>query len=293
MAITLIFGKIKLRVMILVLVLASGWASLAEANRFWVATGNPVPEDLPDRQMVKGDRSLKTLGKENPDGWSVGYYELGEPLVFRGVRSSDQDPQFDRAVRDVAQIGPTIIFGHLRKVASGCVGGIRNPYPLERFANGQTWIFGHDGHIGKSVLLDLLGNKYFKQHQPQVCNFSPPASWVDSELFLMALLKSIEEHQWDVSNGIVAVVQQLRERLPVKDRFLNFFLTNGETLWAYREGNPLFYHDDSDQKITQLASSIPDLSQDGWRVFPEGVIGILEPGNRLNFILLTPSSELE
>lgn len=293
MTINLIFGKIKLRVMILVLVLVLGWGSMAQANRFWVATGNPVSEDLPSRQMVNGDRGLKALATENPDGWSVGYYEFGEPIVFRGSPSAAEDHQFDRAVRDAADIEPKMIFGHLRKVASGCAGGLRNPYPFERFSNGKTWIFGHDGHILKTVLMDVLGEDYLQRHPPRVCHFSPPVSWVDSELYFMALLRSIEEQQWDVVEGIRIALGQLKDQLAGEDRFLNFFLTDGKTLWAYREGNPLFYHDDSDQNIIQLASSVPNLSQEGWKIFPEGVIGVLEPGAALKFVLLTASPDVE
>lgn len=280
---------------VLIAVLVVGvLGSDALANRFWIALGNSLSQDMVMDQLVGSPASLKVLGRDDADGWSVGYYEFAEPLIFRGASSAFEDTYFDRAVFDSVETEPTIIFAHLRNAVSGCVGGgILNPYPFERLVGEKTWVFGHDGYIEKSILLGLIDSSYLEYHSPDSCNMSPPTSWIDSELYFLFLLQSIEKMDGDVAQGLISALRQLRASVNADQRYLNFFLTNGENVWVYREGNPLFYRSGSEWNETILASSIPDLTQEGWRVFPEGVIGYVELGSPLDYILLTPNTESE
>jgi hypothetical protein len=64
-------------------------------------------------------------------------------------------------------------------------------------------------------------------------------------------------------------------------------LTNGESVWVYREGKQLFYHEDPDNSVTQIASTLADLTREGGTVFPERVIGVIDPKTPIRFLLLT------
>lgn len=265
--------------------------SSAEACRFWLAAGKKIPHEMATQQLLNAPNSLKNLGEEYSDGWSVGYYDHGEPLVFRGVGSAFVDDYFNRAVYDVSELEPSLIVAHLRRASSGCKGSVANPHPFERVAGGKTWLFGHNGGIPKSLLFKLIGDGYLQKNLPTSCDFDPPESWIDSELYFIYVLKMIEKSGWNAQEGLKAALNQLRKEIKPEDRYLNFFLTDGQTLWVYREGNTLFYNFDKSKKMTFISSTVPDYVEESWQNFPEGVLGVIEPGKLPEFVLLTVQPE--
>ena len=64
---------------------------------------------------------------------------------------------------------------------------------------------------------------------------------VDTELYFLFVLKKIEENGWNAVNGIVeAVTAMIGDG---ETGAMNFIMSDGETLWAFRKGNTLYYLD--------------------------------------------------
>lgn len=253
------------------------------ACRFWAGVGTDVSHNAVD-ELIRQPHSLKVLGEEYRDGWSVGYYQDQKPIVWRGALASNIDDQFDKAVASASLQSSRIVFSHLRRASSGCVTDVPNPHPFKIVKNGKTWLFGHNGGMKKQILIDLIGDDYLTENPPVVCTDDPPDTWIDSELFFIYLMKSIEEHEWSVERGIERGLLGLYQVIPEEGRYLNFFLTDGATVWAFRKGTSLFYRYDTDLKQSFISSTIPQAEQGGWREFPENEIAILKPNEKMKFI---------
>jgi len=257
------------------------FVTTANACRFWVAVGDPVKTETVVKQLLKDPFSLKSLGKEYKDGWSVGYFDGPQEIIYRSAMASDTDLAFVQMVQKAASEGSNIVYSHLRRASSGCVEGVPNPHPFIFEGNDQTWVFGHNGGIKKDILIQLIGDDYLNEHQPKVCNYNPPDSWIDSELYFIYLMKNIEEANWNVEAGLINGLHAIFEQVDDEDRYLNFFLSDSKTVWAFRKGNTLFYYDSED--ISIVSSSVPTKDQLGWNKFPDYQIAVLEQGEAIHF----------
>ncbi len=254
----------------------------AHACRFWCAIGDKVPARFVNSQLLEAPNSLKQLGEEYQDGWAVGYYSKKEPFIARGAETSLTDLNYDQAVRETAAVEADIIIGHLRRASSGCVEGVPNPHPFIREKMGKTWIFGHNGGMKKQILIDLIGEEYLTKNKPEVCDHAPPKSWIDSELYFIYLLKMIEQSRGDVEQGINAALSQLYAILGEGRRYLNFFLSDGMSIWAFRKGTSLYYLMDDKLDIAAVTSTVPD-DKYNWVEFPNNTLARLQKGRRISF----------
>jgi len=269
--------RISLTVLILCMALPS------YACRFWAGVGVNISQDVV-HQLLDQPQSLKVLGKEYQDGWSVGYYNDQQPVVWRSALASSIDQQFDEAVVSTSLQSSNIAFAHLRRASSGCVANVPNPHPFKIVKNGKTWLFGHNGGMKKQILIDLIGDDYLAANPPVVCTENPPETWIDSELFFIYLMKSIEEHAGNIEHGIAHGLLHLYEVIAEENRYLNFFLADGQTVWAFRKGTSLYYRYDDLTKRSFVSSTIPQAEQGDWREFPENEIAILKPNTEIQFI---------
>ncbi|MFT5206772.1 MAG: putative glutamine amidotransferase [Candidatus Omnitrophota bacterium] len=251
------------------------------ACRFWCAVGEDTPKALVAKQLIEDSDSLKELGATYEDGWSVGYYADGKAVITRSSGSSKEEDDFDKAVHANSAHSANIQFSHLRRASSGCVEGVPNPHPFERQFADKHWIFGHNGGMKKQILIDLIQEDFLSSNSPNTCTDNAPQSWIDSELYFIFLLKHIEANDMQVEIGLTKALAALYQVIPNKKRKLNFFLSDGNSLWVFRKGNTLFYHEDNSTTI--VASSIPDPSTKDWSVFPEDKLARLTPGEPINF----------
>jgi len=256
----------------------------AYACRFFVAVSEEIPPEFTYTQLVELPQSLKSLGSKYNDGWSIAIYDRGKGHVVRSSQPAHEDEDFEKAVNELLKSKPSIVMGHLRKASSGCLEGVPNPHPFKRFFQDKEWLFGHNGGMKKQILIDLIGEEFLNQHQPTTCTYDAPDSWIDSELYFIFLLKSIEENGRDVAQGIKDGLIKLYEKIEPDHRYLNFFLTDGQKVWVFRKGNTLFYQYDQDASIAFVSSTIPDAEQGQWREFPEDVLAVLEPNSKIKFI---------
>jgi hypothetical protein len=93
------------------------------------------------------------------------------------------------------------------------------------------------------------------------------------------VLQTLEDFNFQVKPALGYVIRRLREEIgpgmssPSTEQ-LNFFLTDGTTLWAYRQGlstHTLYYlYDTTGTPYSAVASQYPSASQGSWVEIPNG-----------------------
>jgi predicted glutamine amidotransferase len=247
--------------------------------RFWGIVSENAPSGVIQAHLVTDPYSIENLSYANPDGWSVGYYPDGDsvPVVNRGEPAAYDDPLFDAAVTETANATARIAVAHVRSCSSGLC-DIANPHPFEREKNEQHWLMGHNGTIDKSVLLGLIRPDYLAANPPE--HGSTQSEWIDSELYFILVLQTLEDFNWQVKLALGQVIRSLREDIPGTGEQLNMFLTDGTTLWAYREGRSLYYlYDTSGTPYSAVASQYPSSSQASWITMSDGQLVTLNQGS--------------
>lgn len=229
--------------------------------RFWAMISSSLPESVVMNQLVYGEESLKNLGAINYNGWGLAYFNSCEPTVLRGAQPANSDPAFDLAAQELAESGSTIGVGHVRRATSGA-SDIPNPHPFMRFKGGKWWAYGHNGGLSEPALKELIGQEYLDQNPPTVGdNWSDPRV-VDSDLYMLYILKCIEENNWNVTAGVAKAVRDITQNAYGT---MNFFLTDGETLWGFRLGNTLYYYyNETAPSYAVIASQPPTNNEEGW-----------------------------
>jgi predicted glutamine amidotransferase len=245
-------------------------AGTSLACRIYGVISNNLPGGILQSHLITEPNSIKNLSKEkNQDGWSVAYYiNFGKsPVIERGAESAYNSQAYDTAVTGMADTYPNIALAHIRSCSSGCCDPnnhtIPNPHPFTRVKNNRTWLFIHNGFADIPVLTELIGEKYLNSNPPDgsgipQCNPDNPDNIVDSELLFLLLLKNIEANSWSVVNGIVDTV------VPLQAYYLNFILTDGYTVWAYRKGFELCYSYDAQRGVSAITSQPPSAAREHW-----------------------------
>ncbi|MFZ0451122.1 MAG: M14-type cytosolic carboxypeptidase [Desulfatiglandaceae bacterium] len=252
--------------------------------RMWGAISNTgLTSDVITHDLITGTTSLKKLTQfENQEGWGMARYtELGGiPVIQRGPVQAYYDPNFDSAVSAMAGATPKVAIAHVRNCTSGCCNPseqiIDDPHPFYRQKNGKTWLFMHNGSISKTLLTNLIGAEYLAANPPNgsdipACDPNIPDKVVDSELYFLLVLKNIEEKGWDVEKGIVETVFQM-----IGVSAANFIMTDGTTIWAYRNGHDLAFFYDAGTGVSAVASQPPE--DTGWTIMKDKELVILKPG---------------
>lgn len=233
-------GLAHLLLAAVLLALAGPGLAVAGHNcRFWACAADGIPAPVVSTHLSALPNSIEHLSQGNRNGWGVAFYANGaEPTVRRGLLPAYLDPEFDGAVIEASASSAWIAVSHIRACSSGLC-DIPNPHPFARSKNGRHWLMGHNGTLDKELLLGLIRPEYFEANPPQYGENLD--QWIDSDLYFIYMLQTLEDFGWDVRCGIAAVVERLRESIPGDEEELNFFLTDGSTIWAYREGNSLYY----------------------------------------------------
>jgi predicted glutamine amidotransferase len=276
--------------LIVLILTASGWSvpttwaqgesPITATNhncRLWGSVSTAVPGSVIQAQLLTDPNSLKNLSQANPNGWGLGYYPdaTSAPVVNRGRAVAYTDPLFDQAVTAAAGLNPPIVVAHVRRCSSGLC-NIPNPHPFQRTIDGKFWLMGHNGTIDKSVLLSLIRPDFLAANLP--VNGTDQSQWIDSELYFTFMQQTLIDDNYSVKLALGHVIQSLRDKLPASGYPLNFFLTDGTTLWGYRQGNSLYYlystyHDNTtntDIPYSVLASQPTSASQGSWVTMSDG-----------------------
>ena len=254
-----------------------------------------ISDDLPDGLLrdhlkeppVGFQYSLEALSHDQVDGWGIAYYpDYGDPATLeRGAIRAYNDPYYDTVVGNINVSKPKITVAHIRTCVSGCCehgdDSVPNPHPFYREKNGKTWTFAHNGVVSKDRMVGLMGD-YLNANPPNgsdilpECDPSNPSLVVDTELYFLYVLKKIEENGWHAVNGIVeAVTSMIADG---EGGGMNFIMSDGDTLWAFKRGASLYYlYDATDpaHAFSAVATRYPSSSQGDWEWMDNYELAIL------------------
>jgi len=183
---------------------------------------------------------LDSRGVSNPDGWGVGIYEHGSPIVHKSSRAAAHDVDFRRTAENVVSRSA---IAHVRAATVGA-SGLDNTHP---FVHGP-WLFAHNGSLAGFDVLEPQLEAEIPDHL-----LRQRRGETDSELMFLWLLGRMHTHGLDPLSGadsandvvglLAAAVPELNDRATAvakEPARLNFLLTDGIHMGASRWGNGLF-----------------------------------------------------
>jgi predicted glutamine amidotransferase len=150
-------------------------------------------------------------------GWGIACYHQNIPAIQKGKRTT-LDPVTNQSVGFT--VTSTIIVSHIRFATSGGITA-ENAHPFEF----SSWVFAHSGTVNREKLIGLLKPPYNQNYQ------SDP---VDSEVYFRFLLQSMKEQ------GEIAGLKQALGKIEGREG-ATFLLSDGQTLYAFSSGIPLYW----------------------------------------------------
>jgi predicted glutamine amidotransferase len=216
---------------------------------FGVRADHPI--DLRD-SLTAGPRPFHQLGEKHPHGWGIGWYHRGRAHARHEALSAANSTDFTTVA---ARVRTCLALAHVRRATCGAVTA-QNCHPFRC----DNWLFAHNGSLDRESLLARLNERYRATIRGQT----------DSEVFFHWLLQNIEQ------TGSVA--QGLRQAIAVVGRYtaLNFVLTDGKTLYAYRDAaeQPAYYSLFYLQRMTASGKALlvcsERLTDEVWEEIPLG-----------------------
>jgi len=242
----------------------SSTVETSEHCRMWGMVSPALPQSVVLSQLVSLPYSLKNLGggpdgPGNVNGWGLIYYVSGTPVVARGQPMAYTDNNFNIAAQALASSGAQVGMGHVRNAASGAV-NIPDPHPFIRVLGGKTWTLAHNGVLNIANLKNLIGQTYLTSFTPAVGSDWNDPNVVDSDLYLIYILKCVEESSWNVKAGIAKAETEIYRTDSHSNA--NFLLSDGTTMWGYKKSvdsiHPLCYKYDVSQQYSAIASQPPE-----------------------------------
>jgi len=236
---------------------------------------------LPAKQVMNSFYALCESGRaacgDKPghgDGWGLSGYSGGRAVYFaRSVHSAAKDRSlYEDAITRASKSKSPVLISHFRKASAGSV-DIGNTHPFHY----RDWVFAHNG-----TLFNAISTLSIETTQPQ--------GQTDSERMGLWLLEKMVP-ALDPTATLIEALEIIREKTSYSS--LSFLLTNGHTLWAYREftdqqleaGETL---DDRDGYFSLVWTSVeklfvvcseplPDLGH-VWKSLPNRTLAIFTPG---------------
>lgn len=199
-------------------------------------------------------RSLRFLSDEHQDGWGIASFTDGDWSISKGIERAADSPQF----ASTAETGRAeVLVAHVRKKTVGPT-ALRNTHP---FRAGR-YVFAHNGTVRDLGLL-ARGTSPFRA--------AAIRGDTDSERYFAYLMSHIDEEQ-DIRG---ALVRGLGRLLGSRDAgSLNFLLSDGESLYAFRFGRTLFtlvrHGADEQRRAPAILVASEPLTDEPWRELPQG-----------------------
>ena len=212
--------------------------------RLYGITGNQparVECALVEAQNALLEQSISdSRGLANPDGWGVGIYEHGSPMVYKSASAAAHDVEFRNTAEHVVSRSA---IAHVRAATVGS-NGLDNTHP---FTHGP-WLFAHNGTLSGFTDLAAELEAEIPEHL-----LRQRRGETDSELIFLWLLSRMHRHGLDPLSGADSVndivdllatgVPELSHRaaaITSEPARLNVLLTDGIHLGASRWGNSLY-----------------------------------------------------
>jgi len=165
--------------------------------------------------LLDADDSLVAQSHREPDGTGLGYFTAGaEPRVDKRAIAAFADRSFAREAREVES---ETFVAHIRFATNGGLTRA-NTHPFEQ----EGRLFAHNGVIGDLAKLEASLGEYRRLVTGDT----------DSERFFALVSKEIDQHDGDVTAGLIAAARWVAQELPLFA--LNVVLTTSDELWALR-----------------------------------------------------------
>ena len=157
-----------------------------------------------------------TMTPGHQDGWGLSGYSMKRAVYFgrRAEPVTGDKNQFESATEKAAKSQSPLVIGHLRKASAG-ERDVANSHPF----HSHDWIFAHNGTVfGATASLPLTDGD--------------PQGDTDSERLFFWILEQIRNED-DRTEALVDLLKKARPALVYSA--LNFLMTDGKQLWAYRD----------------------------------------------------------
>jgi predicted glutamine amidotransferase len=165
--------------------------------------------------LVEASDSLVQQSRREPDGTGLGTFDAqGRPVVEKQPVAAYEDELFAREARE--RESETFV-AHIRYASTGGL-DVSNTHPFCQ----HDRLFAHNGVI--SGLDDL--DRELGAYRDLV------AGDTDSERFFALITKCVDDHDGDVTGGVVAAARWVAENLPLYA--INLVLTTEHEMWALR-----------------------------------------------------------
>jgi glutamine amidotransferase len=177
----------------------------------------PLKEVLDSFYQLGKDGCVKcTMTPGHLDGWGISGFSAGRAVYFdrKAEPVTEGKTSFASAGEKALRSQSPFVIAHLRKASSG-QRDISNTHPF----HSRDWVFAHNGTIfGAEASFTLRDSR--------------PQGQTDSERFFLWIQENIQNEQ-DRTEALSRLLRQSRSTLVYSA--LNFVMTDGQTLWAYRE----------------------------------------------------------
>jgi glutamine amidotransferase len=172
--------------------------------------------------LREAPRSLGALSREHPDGWGVAVFDAPRGWVLgKQPLSAFADPRFGEVAGEARG---EVLVAHVRRGTVGPV-SLENTHP---FQSGR-WVFAHNGTITE---VDRLRGASSATRLAEVLGST------DSEVFFAYLLSRLDSAGGADVDATLADAVMLVASRPTFGA-CNFLLSDGMTLYAFRQGRTL------------------------------------------------------
>lgn len=220
---------------------------------------------------------FRYLGKDNPHGCGIGFYIDGKSDVsYKWREPAHQNESYVEASRN---INSKIVISHVRFASTGKK-SVENSHPFAY----KNWIFAHNGTVAcYKKIINNLEPEYLKNIKGST----------DSEVYFHWIIQNIHKKN-NIYEGIKSAVQYIKENSKFSTG-LNFILSDGKTLYGYRDfikdislnHFSLFYLDLTQSKqngVLGIICSEKITNDSNWKLLERGNLIIIE--NKLQVIPL-------
>ncbi len=204
-------------------------------------------------------------GVNNPDGWGIGWYENNLPAIFKEDKPAHKSIELPKYSRRASS---NIFIAHVRK-GSGTPVCIQNCHPFRY----REWMFAHNGFVSVGAISMRLS----KIHTDAITGDT------DSEVLFHWILQNMEE-VGDSVEGVKTALELVRH---YRHTALNFLLSDGHRLYAYREADErqeyfsLFITEETNKDPNGMRRIIvcsERITADNWKEIPMGELLCMEDG---------------
>lgn len=172
--------------------------------------------------LHEAPRSLAVLSAEHADGWGLAVHSRGTGWDLH--RNPVRAGECARFKELAASARGEILLAHIRKRTVGPI-GVANTHPFQR----AGLVFAHNGTIED---IEWFSTQTSNARRAEI------EGQTDSERFFAWVLTLLDELGHDrIDEALHRAVDRALER--PKLGAVNFLLSNGESLWAFRHGRTL------------------------------------------------------